>query len=186
MAPAPPRLRLRKVPVQRLLIGLVAIAAVASALRTARLHPEATAGRAAATPVAVEDTEEEGDRIARPIEAAFAAAKEGHLERYLEQFSEPLRAELGETRAAKGDGYLRGYLSRFTTPINGLVVRIDQQEAIGPGAIRVPVEFVYADRNERQSFSLQLSDGRWGIIRIDTVRAAPTLIPYGTPVEQVR
>src|SRR5262249_61195274 len=100
--------------------------------------------------------------------------------------TEPLRSELEEARAAKGDGYLRGYLSRFTTPIKGLAVRVDQQEVIGPSAIRLPVEFVYADRNERQSYSLQMSRGRWRITRIDAVRAAPTLIPYGTQVERVR
>jgi hypothetical protein len=187
MARLPPRLRqaLSKIRFQWLLVGLVAVGAATSAVRSSRLHPEATAGRREATRAAP-DPEEEGDRLSQPVEDALSAAKDGNLDRYMDQFADPLRGQLARTRAEKGDAYLRDYLARLTGPLKGLAVHVDRKEAIGPGAARVPVEFIYADRNETQSFSLQQDAGRWRITRIDTVRATQTLIPYGTPIEQVR
>lgn len=184
MAPLP--LRLRKNYLQWALIGLVVVAAAASAVRSSRLHPKATASPGAPAAAEARDPEAEGDRLAQPVEDAFAAAKDGNLDRYLDQFSGPLRGQLARSRAEKGDGFLRDYLARLSGPIKGIAVHVDCQEMTGAGSVRVPVEFIYADRNEMQRFSLQRSAGRWRIARIESVRAARTLIPYGTPIEQVK
>jgi hypothetical protein len=137
-----------------------------------------------------DDASAEGDAIARPVNQAFDAAGRGDLERYLEQFADPLRSQLARTRAEKGEAYLRDYLARLAGPVKGVAVRLSEKQELGPDSVRVPVELVYQDRNEVQTFHLQRGEegpsASWRIRRIDAARAAPTLIPYGTPVEQVR
>jgi hypothetical protein len=178
-------LRLHKLPLQWLLIGLVVAAAAASAVRSSRLHAEAPGGPSTAATASVDPTAE-ASPLSQPVEDAYEAAKDGNLDRYLEQFADPLRSRLALTRAEKGDGYLREYLARLTAPLKGLAVRVDRKELTGPGTTRVPVEFIYADRNETQWFSLHRAGGWWRISGVEGVRAAKTLIPYGTPIEQVR
>ena len=178
--------RLRRISPQWVLVALVAVAAAASAVRSARLHPEANAGNAEARATRAPDPEADGSPLSQPVEEAYEAAKDGNLDRYLEQFAEPLRSQLARTRAEKGDGYLRDYLARFTSPLKALAIHVDRKEVTGPNDVRVPVEFVYADRNETQWFSLQQEGGRWRMAGIDSVRSARTLIPYGTPIEQVK
>jgi len=77
-------------------------------------------------------------------------------------------------------------LARFTAPVRGLAVRASEKQEAGPDRVRLPVELVYVDRNELQTYVLHREGTGWRIGRIDPVRSAPTLIPYGTPVEQAR
>jgi len=184
MAPLPRRLR--RIPLQWVLVGLVTAGAAASAVRSSRVHAGAASRPSERLAAGAPDSGAEGDRIARPVEDAFAAAEDGNLDRYLDQFTDPLRAQLARTRSEKGDRFLNDYLARLTAPIKGIALHLDEQEPIGPGVLRVPVEFVYTDRNETQRFSVEQSSGRWRIARIDSLRATPTLIPYGTPIENVR
>jgi hypothetical protein len=102
------------------------------------------------------------------------------------QFADPLRAQLIRLRAEKGDVYLRDYLARLTRPIKGLAADLARTEEVGPSEVRLPIQFLYSDRNEVQSFFLRRSGDRWRITRIETARSAPVLIPYGTPMEKVK
>jgi hypothetical protein len=183
---------LRKLPPQLLLAALVLLAALASGV-VSHLGQRARGSEAAAPPAAsprkddaATDEAGEAAALARPVEEAFEAARAGDLEAYLAQFAGSLRSELARTRAEKGDAYLRSYLARFTAPVKGLAVRASEKETAGPDLVRCPVEFVYSDRNEVQAYFLEREGDRWLIRRIDPVRAAQTIIPYGTPVEQVK
>jgi hypothetical protein len=120
------------------------------------------------------------------VEAAFDAARRGDLDRYLDQFTGPLRQQLARARAQQGDVSFRDYLRRLTAPLKGVAVRLSEQRDTGPGTIRCPVELVYRDRNEVQVHELQREGSAWRILRIEPVRAAPTLIPYGTPIQELR
>ena len=90
------------------------------------------------------------------------------------------------TRAERGDAYLRDYLARLAGPIQGLAADLTRKEPVGPDTIRLPIQFIYRDRNEMQLFTLRREGERWRIIAIENVRSAPTLIPYGTPMQQVK
>jgi hypothetical protein len=169
----------------------VAVAAGGSALysalaQRATFSAAVTAERPAADgPLEVSDPEA-GAALSRPVEEAFDAARRGDLEAYLAQFAEPLRGQLARTRAEKGEAYLKDYLHRLSEPVKGIAVRISEQQDIAPETVRCPVELVYQDRNETQSFTLKRAGDRWLIERIDAVRAAATLIPYGTHIKDVR
>src|SRR5262245_42924348 len=179
-----PRLRLppplRNVPVPLWLAALVLAGAAASTLVSRR--QAAVPGPAPPGTV----IRPEGPSPAEPVEAAFEAARRSELDAYFAQFAEPLRAQLARTRAEKGDAYFRNYLQRLTAPLKGIAVRLSEQQHTGPATLLVPVEFVYQDRNEVQTFELRREGGGWRILRIEAIRAAPTLIPYGTPVQEVR
>jgi hypothetical protein len=193
MPPVLPRLRdsLRKAPPQMLLVGLVAACALASALFTGFTGrgsgvPARSGTSEAGPPAAASFPEDEGAPLCEPVQEAFEAARKGDLDRYLAQFTDPLRGRLSGTRTEKGDAYLRDYLARLTAPLKGLAVDLARRAETAPDTIRLPVEFIYVDRNEVQRFTLRREGGRWRISEIEDVRAAPTLIPYGTPIESVK
>lgn len=192
----PPLARIRaalsRLPLQLRLVALVVLAAGGSVLYSAVAQRSASSGEAAQrdrvtadAPLEVSDPEA-GAAVSRPVEEAFDAARRGDLEGYLAQFAEPLRGQLARMRGEKGDGYLQDYLRRLSEPIKGLAVRLSEQQEVGPETLRCPVELVYQDRNEVQSFTLKRAGDRWLIERIDSVRAARTLIPYGTHIKDVR
>ena len=181
----------RKAPIQFALIALVLAAALASAItsrfRQAPAQDSAEAVNAISRlPFSSTPPVEEGITPAQPIEDAFEAARHGDLDGYLAQFTDSLQAQLARTRAEKGDAYLRDYLARLTVPIKGIAADLNRRESVGPETVRLPVEFVYADRKETQIFETRREGGRWRIRNISPVRAAPTLIPYGTPIEKVK
>lgn len=193
MAPALTRLHtaFKAVPLQLRLAALVLVAAGVSALYAGYAGRAPYSGGELPAPsappeVATEVSDPEaGAALSRPVEEAFDAARRGDLETYLAQFGEPLRGQLTQTRGEKGDGYLRDYLRRLSEPVKGIAVRLSEQQEVAPETLRCPVELVYQDRNEVQSFTLKRAGGRWLIERIDSVRAAPTLIPYGTHIKDV-
>ncbi len=165
-------------------MAAVAVAALMSAILSPRREgappsDPATANAGLSAP-------EESVALSRPVEDAYEAARSGKLEDYMAQFADPLRAQLIRLRAQKGDGYLRDYLAQLTRPIKGLAADLTRKEEVGPGEIRLPVQFTYSDRNEAQFFFLRRSDGQWRITHIETVRSAPVLIPYGTPIGEVK
>lgn len=193
----PPRLRrwlraLREAPPQLVWAGVVAVLALGSLL-----IPQA-AGRLGRPPEpAPAEPETAPDpaaslraRAAQTVQDALEAARTGDLAAYLERFGEPLRSQLDRTRRERGDAYLRDYLRRTMEPVKGLAIdhtriELDPDEA-GADLARVPVEFVYQDRNEVQRFLLRRDGDAWRIARVEAVRAVRTLIPYGTPIEDVR
>lgn len=183
---------LRKIPIQLRIAGVVLVAALASSLYSSALRPASSVPADAprtpggeTQPVEISDPEA-GAALSRPVEEAFEAARKGEVENYLAQFGSPLREELGKLRAEKGEPYLRDYLTRLAGDVKGVAVRLSEQQEVGPQTVRCPVELVYQDRNEVQSFTLRREGDRWLIQRIESVRAAPTLIPYGTPIQDVK
>lgn len=172
----------RRLPPQVLLILAVSAAALASGLYGMLRGPAASPPALSLAP----DPPDPDALLSRPVETAYEAARRGDLSRYLDQFTDPLLAQLSATRADKGDPYLRDYLDRQTAPLKGLAADLTRKKALDPDAVRLPVEFVYADRNEVQWFVLRRAGDRWRISRIESVRSAPTLIPYGTPVQSLR
>jgi len=119
------------------------------------------------------------------VHAAFDAARAGDAGRYLQQFTDPLRAQLIARRDEEGSAAFSDYLRASTAPVKGLVTREWQQVLEGDEA-RLPVEFVFAKRNEVQTYRLRrLSDG-WRIVAIETAAETIPPIPYGAPVKPLK
>jgi hypothetical protein len=176
----------RRIPLPLRLIFLVLAAALASLLTT-HLRPTAetveTPNRATSPPASAPVVESASPAL--PVEEAIEAAQKGDIDGYLARFTDPLSAQLTRLRAEKGDAYLRDYLTRLTAPVRGITADLNRRESVGPDTIRLPIEFVYADHNEMQRFLLRQERGQWRISGVDLVRSSPTLIPYGTPIQEL-
>jgi hypothetical protein len=107
-------------------------------------------------------------------------AAQGDVPGYLGCYSGVLLRRLQQSRdEMTPDGFAR-YLVQTNQQIKG--VAISEPETRSETEIDVRVEFVYQDRNEAQTFSLERSSGEWKIARVSSAERVETLVPYGTPV----
>ncbi len=114
----------------------------------------------------------------RMVEAARAADIEPYLECYTGEMERLLRQNLKEMGPEK----FRAYLLETQRQVKG--VAISPPQMASPTEGRVPVEYVYQDRNEVQQVHLRQVGGRWKIFRVETAERVKTLVPYGTPVTE--
>jgi hypothetical protein len=125
----------------------------------------------------------------RPEDAVWAAveaAKSGDVARYLALFAEPMRGQLEQSEREMGEAAFRDYLTRTASQPKGIAISpLDDPQAPPGPAARYRVEFVFADRNEVQQYTLQRDGKRWQIANVDSAERIKTLIPYGTPVHKV-
>ena len=164
---------MRRVPLPVWLIAAVVIAAAVSfALQGRGSGPRSQPISAAPSP---------DPKPADAVHDAFNAAREGDVAGYLEQFTEPLKSELVARREADGAAAFAQYLRRATDSVKGLVTR-EWQQVEDSSEVRLPVEYVYADRNEVQMYRLRQERGRWRIYALEAAETTPTLIPYGAQV----
>lgn len=109
------------------------------------------------------------------------ACREGDIESYLSCFSDNWRKRLEQVAKELGEEKLRTNLRQMVAPIKNIAVWAPEQSPLGDWG--VTVEFVFADRKERQTFSVKKIGGEWKIVDIETTQPVPVLIPYGTPVK---
>jgi hypothetical protein len=114
------------------------------------------------------------------VSALIDAAREADAAGYLKLTSGPLREKLDQTRNELGDDGFRGYLRQFGEGIKGLAVPAgDEPEG---DTITLDVEFIFADRNERQQMTFQRRGTGWTITSMETAQMVKPPVPYGTPV----
>lgn len=114
------------------------------------------------------------------VSTMVAAEREGDVETWFGCFAGELRDQL-ETRLSAGSreqaaGELRHGAARLTG-----VVTTDSTQ-LAADRVRVVLERVYTDSNERQELELQRIGGRWRIVRQAVLDRFAPEIPYGTPV----
>jgi len=123
-------------------------------------------------------------RETTPQDAVYAmldAARAGDVDAYLGFFTGQLRESLEQALREQGKQAFAEYLRQANAPIKGIAIA--EAESLHPRAVRLRVEYVYADRNEVQYMDLEKIDGRWRITRLSEAQRVKTIIPYGTPVE---
>ncbi len=113
--------------------------------------------------------------------AMVKACREGDVSRYLDCFAGALRKRLEKVRQEQGEKRFRDYLRQLIAPVKGIAVLSPKHDEYGDW--RVPTEFVFADRTERQTYLVRQIDGQWRIVSVETAKQVPVLIPYGTPVK---
>ena len=84
--------------------------------------------------------------------------------------------ELGE------DGFA-DYLAQRVEELKG--VALYDVERAPTGGAAVTVEYVFANEKELQRLHLEEPRGGWRITAAEASRREKSLIPYGTPIEQV-
>jgi hypothetical protein len=156
---------------RRTLATAAAIALAAAALWWARARQPAPAE---ATPES-----EPQSVVWRMVDASKARDVPG----YLECFAGDLRTRLEATARQLGDDGFAEYLARRVAELKG--VALYDVERQPDGRASVTVEYVFADEKELQRLHLEETRGRWVIAEAEASRREKSLIPYGTPIEEV-
>ena len=108
------------------------------------------------------------------------AARAGDTAVYVDTFSGPLQQQIQQVIRESGKTQFATYLTAQSSSFQSVALSVADQPSDSEARLRV--EYVYANRNEVQTFHLRKSGGRWKIIGISGTDQIKTLIPYGTAV----
>jgi hypothetical protein len=108
------------------------------------------------------------------------AARAGDTAVYVDTFSGPLQQQIQQVIRESGKTQFATYLTGQSSSFQSVALSVADQPSDAEARLRV--EYVYANRNEVQTFHLKKSGGRWKIIAISGTDQIKTLIPYGTAV----
>jgi hypothetical protein len=103
---------------------------------------------------------------------------------YLDCFAGDLRTRLDATVRELGEDGFADYLGQRVAELKGVALYDVERAGTGAGAA-VTVEYVFATEKEMQRLHLQEQRNGWRITAADASRREKSLIPYGTPIEQV-
>jgi hypothetical protein len=122
-------------------------------------------------------------RIQTPEDTVYGmldAARAGDTAVYVDTFSGPLQQQIQQVIRESGKTQFASYLTAQSSSFQSVALSVADQPSDLEAQLRV--EYVYANRNEVQTFHLKKSGGRWKIIGISGTDQIKTLIPYGTAV----
>lgn len=159
--------RKRNLPAQALTLLLIAGILGYFAWRQRRTGPAAAA----------EETTPES-AVWRMVDASRAA----DLEAYIGCYTGDLERQLRQNVREMGEARFREYLTSTYAQVKGVAVSPPQMASAAEG--RVPVEYVYQDRNEVQQVHVRRVGKQWKIFRVEGAERVKTLVPYGTPVNE--
>jgi hypothetical protein len=108
------------------------------------------------------------------------AARAGDTAVYVDTFSGPLQQQIQQAVRESGKTQFATYLTAQSSSFQSVALSVADQPSDAEARLRV--EYVYAHRNEVQTFHLKKSGGRWKIISISGTDQIKTLVPYGTAV----
>jgi len=137
--------------------------------------------------------------LAPPIETVWGmynASLRGDIDEYLDCFTPESRQPIQATLESMGEEAFRDYLRNKAAGIMGISIYNPAEEEQGnsgewmpddqadEGMISLPVEIVYKERNEFQTFRLKRLGTGWRIISASPPIFTPQPIPYGTNVNE--
>jgi hypothetical protein len=173
--------------VMRRLIASVATIALMGALLWSGARRSAPSASTTAPASAAGTT---GPAEAR-VRALLESARDGDIRSYLASFAGPLHDRVAREAGERGELDFAEDLRK--------AVRARKSHALfaaepdGDEAAYVTVESVYPDRNERQTFRLELREGSWLVTEVQTIQshqpkaafgsAASFIAPEGVPVQ---
>jgi hypothetical protein len=108
------------------------------------------------------------------------AARAGDTAVYVDTFSGPLQQQIQQVIRESGKTHFASYLTAQSSSFQSVALSVADQPSDVEARLRV--EYVYANRNEVQTFHLKKSGGHWKIAGISGTDQIKTLIPYGTAV----
>lgn len=114
------------------------------------------------------------------VRAFFAAAENGDAAAYLSLLSGPIKGSFEETQSALGGAAFRGHLRDTVAGLKGFAVSRAADSAYD--RVTLDVEMVFADRSERQRFTVVRESRGWSIAEIDRAEAEKPPAPYGSAV----
>jgi hypothetical protein len=168
-----------------LLSRTITVALMAGVL-SAAAYRQRTASPQSRRPAGVESNAATPEKAsARPESVVWRmvdASRIGDLSSYLECYTGEMEPRLRRNFQEMGSARSHEYLREAHRQLQGVAVGSPQMGSPFEG--RIPVEYVYEDRNEVQQVYVKLVDGAWKIERVEGAERIKTAIPYGTPVER--
>jgi hypothetical protein len=122
-------------------------------------------------------------RVQTPEDTVYGmldAARAGNTTVYVDTFAGPLQQQIEQAVRESGKAQFATYLSAQSSSFQSVALSVTDQPSDVEARLRV--EYVYANRNEVQTFHLRRSGERWKIVGISGTDLIKTLIPYGTAV----
>jgi hypothetical protein len=106
-------------------------------------------------------------------------ARAGDLDGYFDAFAEPLRSRLMREADETGRAAFATALRRASEARKGYALYAPESE--GPDAVRVTIESVYPDRNERQVYRLVQKPDGWRIAEVQSAQGREPAARFGLP-----
>jgi hypothetical protein len=106
-------------------------------------------------------------------------ARAGDVAGYLDAYAEPLRSRVAREADEAGRTAFADSLRRAAVARKGHAFYAPEPD--GPDAVRIVVESVYPDRNERQSYRLERGPDGWRIAGVESVRGREPTARFGAP-----
>lgn len=134
--------------------------------------------------IALRDRLGSGEAARSPDATVYAmldAARNGDIESWLAVYTGNLASSFRAAAGEQGEAGFRAWLKSTDASLKG--VALQPVEKLSDDTARLQVEYVFADRNEKQTVYLRLVDSAWKIERLDAAARVPTLVPYGTRVD---
>jgi hypothetical protein len=117
---------------------------------------------------------------AATVSALIDAARKEDAAAYLRLTNGELRQSLERTRSELGADRFRAHMRDFAAGIKGVAIPGGELPDADP--VVLDVEFVFADRNERQRVTFARRGRGWVITSMERAQMIRPPIPYGTPV----
>jgi hypothetical protein len=158
---------------RRMLAGIATAGVLALVVAVGSRRPAAgPPGRSAAA----------GDASGTPearLRALLDHARAGDVDAYLDAYAEPLRSRIGRQADEAGRSAFAEELRRAAAARRGHALFAPEPD--GPDAVRIAVEMVYPDRNERQVYHLERGPDGWRVAGVEAARGRSPSARYGSP-----
>jgi hypothetical protein len=158
---------------RRIIAGALTVVVLALILAVSSRRPPSGSGGAA---TAVND--DSGTPEAR-LRRFMDDARAGDVDGYLTAYAEPLRSRIAREADEVGRTAFAAALRRASEARKGHALYAPEPD--GPDAVRIAVESVYADRNERQVYRLVRDGDGWRIAAVEAARGREPVARFGTP-----
>jgi hypothetical protein len=158
---------------RRILAGVLTVAVLGLILAIGARRP--STGPVGARAAAIDPAGTPEARLRKFIEDAQA----GDVDGYLDAYAGPLRSRIAREADEAGRPAFAAALRRASEARKGHALYSPEPD--GPDAVRIAVESVYPDRNERQVYRLERGPDGWRITGVESVRGRVPAARFGAP-----
>jgi hypothetical protein len=148
------------------------------------LGPRGTVHMVPSDPQAVET---QGDIGGNPAEQTvlrlLRSGEAGDVNGYLAAFTDPLKSRLEREVEGRGDSAFADDLKRTAAARKSHAVFAAEPD--GDAIARVTVETIYLDRNERQTYRVEMTPSGWRVAAVTTVRSHRPAVKFGSPASYI-
>jgi hypothetical protein len=156
---------------RHVIAGMLTFAVLGLILAVGARRPAAPPGVSTAAATDPSGTPE--SRLRRFLDDARA----GDVAGYLDAYAEPLRSRMAREADEAGRTAFADALRRAAEARKGHALYAPEPD--GPDAVRIVVEAVYPDRNERQIYRLERGPDGWRIAGVESVRGREPTARFG-------